>query len=81
MDKKTSMKELAKIIKNILKEGGYDSPVRLYQDLSVECHVYGHTDIRDYVISKLMDYPQFEMDSDFTLSWKDGRYIIYITIV
>lgn len=39
MNKKTSMKELAKIIKNILKEGGYDSPVRLYQDLSVECHV------------------------------------------
>ena len=29
MDKKTSMKELAKIIKNILKEGEYDSPVRL----------------------------------------------------
>ena len=82
MTKKDVMKELAKLIRNILIDGGYDNArVRLYQELSVECLVYGHKDIRDYVIAELKQYPNFIYKSENDLSWKDGKYTIYITIV
>ena len=83
MNKRSVMKELSKLLRNILAEGGYDSNgrVRLYKDLSVECLVYGHNDIRDYVISKLKAYSQFKMESEFDLIWVDGKHTIYITIV
>lgn len=83
MTKKEVMKELAKLIRSILDNGGYDSNgrVRLYQELSVECLCYGHKDIRDYVISELENYPQFHYESDMDMYWVDGRYRIYITIV
>ena len=83
MSKKDVMKEVAKLIRSILEEGGYDSSgrVRLYQELSVECLVYGHKDIRDYVISELEQYSQFRYDSDVDMYWTDGKYRIYISIV
>ena len=83
MTKKDTMKEVAKLIRNIFEEGGYDSHgrVRLYQELSVECLCYGHKDIRDYVISELKKYTQFYYKSDMDMYWVDGRYRIYITIV
>ena len=83
MNKKDMMKELAKLIRSILEEGGYDSygRVRLYQELSVECLCYGHKDIRDYVISELEKYSQFHYDSDVDMYWVDGKYRIYITII
>ena len=83
MNKKDMMKELAKLIRSILEEGGYDSSgrVRLYQELSVECLCYGHKDIRDYVISELEKYSQFHYDSDVDMYWVDGKYRIYITII
>ena len=83
MEKKEIMKELVKLIRNILNESGYDggSRVRMYKDLSVECLVYGNTEIKNLVITELMNYPQFEMKSDYELSWKEGKYRIYITIL
>lgn len=83
MNKKDMMKELAKLIRSILEEGGYDSHgrVRLYQELSVECLCYAHKDIRDYVISELEKYSQFHYDSDVDMYWVDGKYRIYITII
>lgn len=82
MTKKDTMKEVAKLIRSILEDGGYDSNgrVRLYQELSVECLCYGHKDIRNYIISELEKYSQFHYDINM-MYWIDGKYKIYITIV
>ena len=80
--KKEIMKNVAVVIREILKSNGYDSNgrVRLYQELSVECLCYGHKDIQNCVIDGLKKYPNFEIDGH-DYSWVDGKYRIYITIV
>ena len=82
--KKDIMKEVAKLIRNILKEGGYDGArVQLYQDLSVECLVWGNRKIRDYVISELEKYPNFKFKGEYEddYVWEDGEHTIYLTIL
>ena len=81
--KKEIMKEVAKIIREILKSNGYDASgrVRLYQDLSVECLCYGHKDIQNCVVEGLKKYPNFKIEGTHDYMWVDGRYRIYITIV
>ena len=80
--KKEIMKEVAKLVRSILKENGYDpnSRVRLHQDLSVECLCYGHKDIQNRVVEGLKKYPNFQMDG-FAYCWVDGRYRIYLIII
>jgi hypothetical protein len=79
--KKEIMKEVAKLIRSILKENGYDSNgrVRLYQDLSVECLCYGNKNIQNCVVEGLKKYSNFGMDG-FSYCWNEGKYIIYLTI-
>lgn len=82
--KKDIMKEVAKLIRNILKEGGYDNArVQIYQDLSVECLVWGNRKIRDYVISELEKYPNFKFNGEYEddYVWEDGGHTIYLTIL
>ena len=57
--KKEIMKEVAKLIRNILDENNFDSSgrVRLYQDLSIECLCYGHKDIQNCIIKGLKKIP------------------------
>lgn len=80
--KKEIMKNVAKIIRSILDENGYDSSgrVRLYQDLSVECLCYGNKNIQNCVVEGLKKYSNFGMDG-FSYCWKDGKYRIYLTII
>ena len=80
--KKEIMKEVAKVIRSILDENGYDSSgrVRLYKELSVECLCYGHKNIQNCVIDGLKKYPNFEIDGH-DYSWVDGKYRIYLTII
>ena len=83
MTKKEVMKELAKLIRSILDDGGYDSNgrVRLYQELSVECLCYGRKEIRECVVEGLKKYPNFKIEGTHDYVWVDGKYRIYITIV
>lgn len=79
--KKEIMKEVAKLIRSILDENGYDSSgrVRLHQDLSVECLCYGHKDIENCVVECLKKYPNFQKDG-FAYCWIEGKYRIYLMI-
>lgn len=81
--KKAVMKEVAKLIRSILDENGYDSSgrVRLYQELSVECLCYGHKEIRECIIEGLKKYPNFKIEDTYDYLWVDRKYRIYITIV
>lgn len=81
--KKEKMKEVAKVIRSILKSNGYDPTgcVRLYQDLSVECLCYGRKEIRECVVESLKKYPNFKIEGTRDYMWVDGKYIIYLTIV
>ena len=83
MTKKEVMKELAKLIRSILDDGGYDNNgrVRLYQELSVECLCYGRKEIQECVIEGLKKYPNFKIEGIHDYMWIDGKYRIYITIV
>lgn len=80
--KKEIMKEVAKLIREILKSNGYDSSgrVRLHQELSVECLCYGNKEKHDCVVKELAKYPNFKIE-DTLYCWDEGRYRIYITIV
>lgn len=79
--KKEIMKNIAVVIREILKSNGYDSNgrVRLYQDLSVECLCYGNKNIQNCVVEGLKKYSNFGMDG-FSYCWNEGKYIIYLTI-
>ena len=81
--KKAVMKEVAKLIRNILDENGYDSSgrVRLYQELSIECLCYGRKEIQECVVEGLKKYPNFKIESTHDYMWIEGKYRIYITIV
>lgn len=81
--KKAVMKEVAKLIRSILDENGYDSSgrVRLYQELSVECLCYGHKEIRECVVEGLKKYPNFKNYGVYDYRWVDRKYNIYLTIV
>lgn len=81
--KKAVMKEVAKLIRSILDENGYDSSsrVRLYQELSVECLCYGHKEIRECIVEGLKKYPNFKIEDTYDYLWVDGKYRIYITII
>lgn len=81
--KKAVMKEVAKLIRSILDENGYDSSgrVRLYQELSVECLCYGRKEIRECVVEGLKKYPNFKIEDTHDYLWIDEKYRIYITIV
>lgn len=81
--KKAVMKEVAKLIRSILDENGYDSSgrVRLYQELSVECLCYGHKEIRECVVEGLKKYSNFKIEGTHDYMWIEGKYRIYITIV
>lgn len=80
--KKEIMKEVAKLIRNILTFNGYDGNgrVRLYQELSVECLCYGKKDMINLVVTELKKYPNFEINEN-EYSWIDGKYKIYLTIM
>ena len=81
--KKEIMKNIAVVIREILKSNGYDSSgrVRLYQDLSVECLCYGNKNMQNYVVEGLKKYPNFKIDNAHDYMWIEGKYRIYITIV
>ena len=81
--KKAVMKEVAKLIRNILDENGYDSSgrVRLYQELSVECLCYGRKEIQECVVEGLKKYPNFKIEDTHDYVWIDGKYRIYLTII
>ena len=81
--KKAVMKEVAKLIRSVLDENGYDSSgrVRLYQELSVECLCYGRKEIQECVVEGLKKYPNFKIEGIHDYMWIDGKYRIYITIV
>ena len=81
--KKAVMKEVAKLIRNILDENGYDSSgrVRLYQELSIECLCYGRKEIQECVVEGLKKYPNFKIEGTHDYMWVEGKYRIYITIV
>ena len=81
--KKAVMKEVAKLIRSILDENGYDSSgrVRLYQELSVEYLCYGRKEIQECVVEGLKKYPNFKIEGTHDYMWVDGKYRIYLTIV
>ena len=81
--KKEIMKEVAKFIRSILDENGYDSSgrVRLYQELSIECLCYGRKEIRECVVEGLKKYPNFKIEGTHDYMWIEGKYRIYLTIV
>ena len=81
--KKEIMKNVAVVIREILKSNGYDPSgrVRLYQDLSVECLCYGNKNIQNCVVEGLKKYPNFKNYGVYDYRWVDGKYNIYLTIV
>ena len=81
--KKEIMKYVAKLIRSILDENGYNSSgrVRLYQELSVECLCYGRKEIQECVVEGLKKYPNFKIESTHDYMWIEGKYRIYITVV
>ena len=77
------MKNIAVVIREILKSNGYDSSgrVRLYQELSVECLCYGRKEIQECVVEGLKKYPNFKIEGIRDYVWIDGKYRIYLTII
>ena len=81
--KKEIMKNVAVVIREILKSNGYDPSGRvcLYQELSVECLCYGRKEIQECVVEGLKKYPNFKIEDTHDYIWVDGKYRIYLTIV
>ena len=81
MDKKTIQKELVTICRKWFNNHNLGAGrVKPYQDISVECKVYGNSKLGGYLKEYLRQFPEFH-EIGFDLLWRKDGHEIYITIV